>query len=248
VIDQACDLCGTELSAVDLPAYADAFLAHVRAEHGDLPFPDAAVRNYAEGLVRMTGPSERLDEIGTVEVHHVTEDRIDDFLDLFDHRVAVGTPQNAGCYCLEPHHVAPDQPLPAFGHWSERRAEMIDRLRAGTTHAYLAYVDGVAAGWLNASMRAEYALFRQGDDLDSTTVGVSCFAIAPPYRGHGLARLLLERAIADASARNATAVEAYPLRDGVGFSGFRGPRALYENTGFAEVTVRSRDTVVRRAV
>jgi hypothetical protein len=54
--------------------------------------------------------------------------------------------------------------------------------------------------------------------------------------------------VADAADRDATAIEAYPLNEGVGFSGFRGPRALYDAAGFAEVTVRARDTVVRRPV
>jgi len=191
-------------------------------------------------------PTERLDVIGTVEIHRVTEARIDDFLDLFDTRVMAGSPQNAGCYCIEPHEVTPGQPLPAFGHWSERRAAMIERLRAGTTFGYLAYVDGVPAGWVNASMRGDYAMFRHGDDDDATTIGLSCFAIAPPYRGHGLSRLLLERVVADAEAREATSVEAYPVNDPTLGSQFRGPRALYDAAGFTEVAVRARDTVVRR--
>ena len=28
----------------------------------------------------------------------------------------------------------------------------------------------------------------QNDEADATTVGVACFAVAPPYRRHGLAR------------------------------------------------------------
>jgi GNAT superfamily N-acetyltransferase len=248
VIEQPCDMCGTALAAADLPEYGEVFLAHVRADHADLPFPDSAVRNYGEGLARMTGPSERLDTIGTVAVHRVTEDRIDDFLRLFDTDVAVGTPQNSGCYCLEPHEVGPNAPKPAFGHWSERRAAMVERLRAGTTYGYLAYVDGRPAGWCNASMRGDYALFRRDDAEDASTVAVSCFAIAPPYRGHGVSRVLLGRVLADAGARGAAAIEAYPLNEGVGFSGFRGPPPLYETSGFTPVEVRQHDTVVRRPV
>jgi GNAT superfamily N-acetyltransferase len=247
VIAKACDLCGTALEAGDLAAYGEVFLAHVRADHADLPFPDDAVRNYGEGLARMTGPAERLDAIGDVEIHPVTEDRIDDWLAFFDHDAMVGTPQNAGCYCLEPHEVAPDAPLPPFGHWRDRRAQMVERLRTGRTFGYLAYVDGRPAGWLNASARADYTLFRRGDDDDATTVGLACFAIAPPFRGHGLAGRLLDRAIADAPGRGATAVEAYPF-DVEGGSGFRGPRALYDAHGFTPVAVRARDTVVRRPV
>jgi hypothetical protein len=52
--------------------------------------------------------------------------------------------------------------------------------------------------------------------------------------------------VADAESRQATAVEAYPVNDPALGSQFRGPRALYDATGFAEVAVRARDTVVRR--
>ena len=63
-----------------------------------------------------------------------------------------------------------------------------------------------------------------------------------------MAQTLLARALDDAPARGASAIEAYPLLDGVGFSGFRGPRTMYDANGFTEVMVRQRDSVVRRAV
>jgi hypothetical protein len=99
VIEQACDMCGSPLQAADLDGYGEVFLAHVRADHADLPYPDLAVRNYGAGLARMAGaPTQRLGSVGDVEVHPVTEDRIDDWLDLFDHRVFAGFPQWSACY------------------------------------------------------------------------------------------------------------------------------------------------------
>lgn len=240
-------MCGVPLSGEDLDAYGEVFLAHVRADHADLPYPDVAIRNYGAGLARMTGSTERLPAIGEVEVHPVTADRIDDWLDLFDHRVFAGFPQWSACYCAEPHFLTGDAGS-VMAPWAEKRARMIDNLRSGATFGYLAYVDGVAAGWVNASMRCEYALFRRDDEDDETTVGVSCFAIAPPYRGHGVAKRLLDRVVADAAERGATWVEAYPFNEGRGNDNpdFRGPRPLYDERGFTEVKVRQRDTVVRR--
>jgi GNAT superfamily N-acetyltransferase len=96
-------------------------------------------------------------------------------------------------------------------------------------------------------MRGDYALHRRGDAGDADTVGVACFAVALPYRRHGLAQQLLHRVLADAPARGASAVEAYPVNEGVPSpSGFRGSRAMYEAAGFTPVAVRQRDTVVRR--
>lgn len=249
MISMACGFCGAAIEGADLEAYGVAGLAHVRAEHSDMPYPDMAVRNYFEGVARMTGGAERSDEIGSVEVHPVTEDRIDDWLELFDHRAMVDVPQNSGCYCLEPHQVEPGAVSIPDEHWTERRQVMIERLRAGTTTGYLAYVDGEAAGWVNASLRCHYSLHRVGDASDDDTIGVSCFAVAPPYRGHGLARVLLDRVLADAAGREASWVEAYPFdAETEQQSAFRGPRALYDAAGFTQVSIRERDAVVHRRV
>jgi GNAT superfamily N-acetyltransferase len=247
VISRPCGMCGTVVEGEDLEAYGWAGLAHVRQAHTDLPYGDMAVRNFLEGEARMTGGSERLDTIGEVEIHPVTEDRIDDWLEFFDHHMAVGTPQNSGCYCLEPHELTPHEPLPAQRHWTERRATMIDMLRQGHAFGYLAYVDGRPAGWVNASLRGNTTLFRRGDDQDARTATVACFALAPPYLGHGLAPRLLARVVADAGARGADWVEAYPAKPGVGTEpNFRGPRAMYERAGFQEVKIRTYDMVVRK--
>ena len=127
---------------------------------------------------------------------------------------------------------------------------LVRMVAAGVCHTDVAYVDGEVAGWVNASRRCEYSLFRRNDDEDATTVGVSCFAIAPPYRGHGIAKRLLDRVVADAGERDASWIEAYPFNEGRESDNldFRGPRSIYDARGFTEVKVRHRDTVVRRPV
>lgn len=123
----------------------------------------------------------------------------------------------------------------------------------GRSFGYLAYVDGRAAGWVNASKRSDYALFRmEGEDGldDGDVIGVSCFVIAPPYRRHGLAGALLDRLIADGPDRGASWIEAYPFvqtgEDDA--ANFRGSRSLYERRGFEVVEERARQryTVMRR--
>lgn len=246
-----CFLCGAGVDGADTDALGDAFLAHVRAEH-DLPYPDQAVRNYAAATQRLTGPSERRDQIGAIEVVPVTEDRLDDWLRFFDHDAFVGKPEWAACYCTEPHVRDPRAPEPDdVPHWTANRSSMVERLRRGGTHGYLGYVDGVPAGWVNASMRSEYALHRRGpgaEPADETVVGVSCFVVAPPYRGHGVAGALLDRVLADAADRGADWVEAYPFTDAGddAATNFRGPRSLYDARGFEQVAQRSNDVVVRR--
>lgn len=236
----------------DADVVAERFIAHARDSH-DWPYDEEALRNYArnyaEANVRLTGPTERLDEIGEIEIHPVTEDRIDDWIGFFDHDGFAGNPDWASCYCLEPHLPATDndQERP----WREVRQAMVDLLRTGGAFGYLAYVDGRPAGWVNASPRSTYGLY-QGVDPEgpdpSSVVGVSCFLIAPPYRRHGLAAMLLDRVIADASDRGAQWVEGYPKKDPEANDPghFRGPRHVYDERGFEPVEERSNDIVLRR--
>lgn len=127
---------------------------------------------------------------------------------------------------------------------------MVERLRGGTTFGYLAYVDGRPAGWVNASLRSDYGLFRHADPdgpAPASVIGVSCFVIAPPFRRHGIASALLDQVIADASGRGASWIEGYPHnKPEEGDAGhFRGPRSMYDARGFEPIKVREHDTVVR---
>lgn len=250
-MDTKCVACDEVIRADELADLGDRFLAHVRAEH-DLPYPDTAIRNFAEATQRLTGPSHRVAEIGELSVHPVTEDRIDDWLAFFDHDAFVGTPEWAACYCIEPHVRDPREAEPPdVPHWSANRADMVERLRRGGAHGYLGYVDGRAVGWVNASRRSEYSLYRRGpgaEPSDEEIVGVSCFIVSPAYRRHGICGALLDRVVADAGDRGATWVEAYPFKEGAEGdpANFRGPRSLYDSRGFEQVVERQRDVVVRR--
>jgi GNAT superfamily N-acetyltransferase len=248
-----CDFCDEQVVAADTAGLADAFLVHVRRAHSEFPYPDEAVRNYADAKQRLTGSTERLDGIDAVVVEPVDEARIDDWLAFFDHDAFAGKPEWAACYCLEPHAVPrgtkPEEVEART--WQHNRATMIELLRAGRSFGYLAYVDGRAGGWVNASKRSEYALYRLGpgaEPADDDVIGVACFIVAPPYRRHGVAEALLERVIADAPDRGVTWIEAYPANTAPldDAANFRGPRSMYEERGFEVVKSRADDSVVRR--
>jgi GNAT superfamily N-acetyltransferase len=250
-----CFSCDEIIEADDAEAVADRFVEHGAQKH-DWPYPEEALRNFArnwaEAVERLSTDTERLPEIGQITVHPVTEDRIDDWLRFFDHEGFAGNPDWASCYCREPHDV-PTEEEPEHS-WTENRAFMVDRLRTGGAFGYLAYVDGRTAGWVNASTRADYAALLRLVDPDgpdpASVIGVSCFVIAPPFRRHGVATALLDRVIADAAARGASWVEAYPRtepKEGDP-AHFRGPRSMYDARGFQPVEERERDTVVRRPV
>jgi GNAT superfamily N-acetyltransferase len=243
-----CFECGASIDGQDLDDLGEQFLVHARSDH-EWPFPDQGIRNYAQATQRLTGPSERLPDIGEVATHPVDDRRLDDWAHFFDHDAFVGKPEWAGCYCLEPHVAVPDDHPPDVPHWQDNRTAMLARLRSGRSHGYLAYVDGNPAGWVNASWRTDYTLYPEGDGdpPGDQVVGISCFIIAPPYRRHGIAEALLDRVLTDAADRGAAWVEAYPFNeppeDG---ASFRGPRSMYDARGFEPIRTADRHTVVRR--
>ena len=249
-----CFSCDVLIAAENADEAADAFAAHGRESH-TWSYPEEAIRNYArnyaEAVERLTGRTERLPAIGDVDVYPVTRERIDDWLRFFDHDGFAGNPDWASCYCLEPHVPATqEQPERA---WRDSRASVAERLRVGRTFGYLAYVDGRPAGWVNASRRSDYGLYRDVDPHGpepAAVIAVSCFVVAPAFRRHGVASALLDRVIADAADRGASWIEGYPHnepeRSDAGH--FRGPRSIYDARGFEPVEVRERDTVMRLPV
>lgn len=246
-----CFGCNAMLEAPTADAAADVFVAHGKAHHKDWPYPETAVRtyamNYAEAGERISTDVERLPDIGPITVRPAM-DRVDDWLAFFDHEAFAGNPGWASCYCLEPNEPTtredPERP------WRTARATTADRLRCGATYGYLAYAGGMPAGWVNASRRADAALFKDVDPNGpnaQSVIGISCFVIAPPFRRHGIASALLDRVIADASSRNAAWIEAYPhSKPEAGDAGhFRGTRAMYDARGFKPVEERKNYTVMR---
>lgn len=96
-------------------------------------------------------------------------------------------------------------------------------------------------------------MYRVGEGAnppDGDVISLSCFGIAPPYRGHGLVGSLLQRVLADAPARGMAWVEAYPFNDqeNIDEDNWRGPRSLFDAHKFEFVEKRERYTVVRRRV
>jgi GNAT superfamily N-acetyltransferase len=251
-LSAACFGCEVVVEGPDPEAIADRFVEHAREAH-EWAYPERSLRNYARNTAEAPGrvgtETRRRDEIGAIEVHPVTAERIDDWLELFDTRGFADHPDWASCYCLEPYE--PPTPGEPERYWQESRAAMTARLGSGRAFGYLAYADGVPAGWVNAALRTEYGLYR-GVDPDgpdaATVIGVSCFVIAPPFRRHGVAAALLDHVIAAAAGRGAAWIEGYPYDAPAATDAahFRGPRALFDARGFEPVEQRERDTVVRR--
>lgn len=140
----------------------------------------------------------------------------------------------------------------AMRHYAERMTG------EGRLRGYLAFDGGLAVGWCNANDRENYV--RTGEfDLEDVPENeappvpggervraIVCFAVAPDYRGKGIASALLRRVCGDAAKDGCAAVEGYPaVREEQGVLNFTGPVRMYEKEGFVPIDRRG-DTLVMR--
>jgi GNAT superfamily N-acetyltransferase len=238
--------CGAELAADDTDALVPVALHHFTEHHAELGLTATHVRDYLDAEERLTGGTERLATIGTVEVHDVTADRLTDVLRFFDHDAFADNLAWAACYCMC-HHVGTQDEWMARSA-AENRTDLCRRIEAGTTTGVLAYVDGDPAAWCNGSPRTAFPEHVGRDDHPDDEVGsIVCFVVAPPYRRHGLAERLLDEACRSFARRGLRVAEAYP-RDPVGgdADAYHGPLSLYLGAGFARGAEGDGHVVVQR--
>ena len=193
----------------------------------------------------------RLPDIGDVEVHDVTPDRVQDYLEFFDHHAFLDFPAWQSCYCMETHrHHTDDEWSARTG--ADNRADMQTMIRAGQVTALLAYVDGKPVGWCNYGETTNLSGVMMKLKLDAPEhagIGsIACFVIAAPYRGHGVASKLLAAAVERLQARGLRAIEAYPRRqdEGSDQAHYRGSLRMYEKAGFEPYRETERYLVVRK--
>jgi GNAT superfamily N-acetyltransferase len=102
------------------------------------------------------------------------------------------------------------------------RAENRERLRtlAGRSPApgLVAYRDGRAVGWVGLGPRADFERLVRSKTLlpidDRPVWSIVCFVVSRPARRSGVARALLDAAVAYARDHGAPAVEGYPIDTG----------------------------------
>ncbi len=241
-------MCGATFSG-DSEELFVAMRAHIDEAHSEWGLTDTSIRNYLDAEQRLSDATDRLEDIGAVEVREATTDRLDDLLDFFDHRGFAGNPGWASCYCVF-HHVG-GRNAPEWGNrtWRENRDMLCERIRARTTTGLLAYVDGTPAAWCNASPRSAFPEYAGRDDHPDDEVGsIVCFVVAPPYRRHGLAAQLLDAACQMFRREDMQLAEAYPRKEtrGDDASAYHGPLDLYLGAGFEQVAERDGVVVVQK--
>jgi ribosomal protein S18 acetylase RimI-like enzyme len=107
-----------------------------------------------------------------------------------------------------------------------------------------------AVGWVSLGPRADFERIVRSRVIptidDEPVWSIVCFAVSSMARGRGVARALLDGAVAYARARGAVGVEAYPVRAGQGEainpdSAFTGTLPMFERAGFRVVAERASD-------
>lgn len=209
--------------------------------------------------------------VAMVDVHPLTPERWDDFAALFGPNGAT-----SGCWCMWWRVTAKE-----FEAGTDVNRERVRALVEGGDHApgLLAYDGDRAVGWCSVSPRPEFgrierspdlALF--GDDGDDSGSGsgsgsasgsgsgsgevwsVPCFYIGRRERGRGIARALLDAAVAYAADHGATVVEGYAVdpsrRKFTNSELYTGTVSLFEAAGFERAGARKPTSrvVMRRRV
>jgi GNAT superfamily N-acetyltransferase len=108
------------------------------------------------------------------------------------------------------------------------------------------YRDGRAVGWVALAPRSEYDRLARSKVLkpiDETPVwSIVCFVVSRHARGSGVARALLDGAIAYAREHGATMLEAYPVSSERGrvpaADAYHGTQSMFERAGFQVAEVR----------
>jgi GNAT superfamily N-acetyltransferase len=123
-----------------------------------------------------------------------------------------------------------------------RRNEAEDR-----APGLVAYRDGVAVGWVSVGPREDYERLQHSRVLapvDAQPVwSIVCFVVARSARRQGVARALLDAAIAYAADHGARLLEGYPVETRgervASANAYKGTLSMFERAGF-EVVERRR--------
>lgn len=193
----------------------------------------------------------------SIEIKRLNPDLADDYFDFFENR-AFTDDSPYRCYCqvyqmskaryLATRDYAMANPGPASREEAERQ------IADGDLQGYLAYSDGKSIGWCNANDRANYPADPYCDvpfyaPAEKREKAVTCFEIAPEYRGKGVATALLQQVISDAKEEEYIAVVGFPVLRNERYEwDCTGPIRLYEKLGFSKVTKQDERIIMKKAL
>ena len=142
----------------------------------------------------------------------------------------------------------------------ELRARLHDQAERGNPPPGLVAFEGTggdarAVGWVSLGPRDDYERIVRSKVIptvdDRPVWSIVCFAVSASARGRGVARTLLDGAVAYAREQGAEALEAYPVRTEAGEeihsdAAFTGTLPMFEHAGFRVVAERASDPSASR--
>ena len=178
--------------------------------------------------------------LSKLNVLPVTPERWPDVEAIFG---AKGCSVARGCWCMFYRRSGPG--LIGASRAKANRAALKALVDAGQAPGLIAYRSKAPVGWVSLAPRKEFAKLKRSPVMkpvdDKPVWSIVCFVVPSEYRGQGVARALLQGAIAHARKQGATVIEAYPVDksdrskdDAMWF----GAKSMYDGAGFKEVARR----------
>jgi ribosomal protein S18 acetylase RimI-like enzyme len=173
----------------------------------------------------------------------LTPDRWPDLEAIFG---AKGCSIARSCWCMAYRLSGSRGPLtPGVTRAQANRTALKALVDGGNPPGLIGYRGNIPVGWVSIGPREEYARLKRSSvmkPVDEQPVwSVICFVVPAEHRGQGVARALLNGAIAYAKKNGATLVEAYPVdkpaRSNDDCMWF-GAKSMYDKAGFKEVARR----------
>lgn len=176
-------------------------------------------------------------------LHPLTPARWPDLEAIFN---AKGCSIARGCWCMY-YRESGKPDVPAGQTLTQARRARLEALAGakGVPPGLIGYRGKTPVGWISLGPREDFAKLRRSPvmkPVDEQPVwSIVCFVVPAEYRGQGVARELLEGAVAWAAARGVRLLEAYPIdkreRSHAEFL-WHGAKSMFDAAGFSEVARR----------
>jgi len=175
-------------------------------------------------------------------VRPLTKSRWPDLETIF---AAKGCSIARGCWCMF-YRQSGKQPVPRGCTLAQaRKAQLKALAEADPPPGLIGYRGKVPVGWVSLGPRADYARLQRSPvmkPVDAQPVwSIICFVVPSEFRHQGVAKALLDGAIAYAKKRGAKLLEAYPIDKAGKMSDdwlWFGTKSMYDQAGFDEVARR----------
>jgi ribosomal protein S18 acetylase RimI-like enzyme len=159
-----------------------------------------------------------------------------------------------GCWCMYYRRSGATE-LPSAN--SERAAankrELKALAQAGVPVGLIGYRNGVPVGWISFGPREDFAKLKRSPVMkpvdDEPVWSIVCFVVPSEFRGQGVARALLDAAVAFCRKRGVKLVEAYPVDKAERTADqnmWFGAKSMFDAAGFEEVARRKPERPIVR--